>query len=60
MGDMRMKFAETGAGKPVEATLMVRHPNFSGMQMNQVTRDTRRRATSTSSPSRPATRRSSP
>ncbi len=41
MGDMRMKFAGTdaGGGKPVEATLMIRHPNFSGMQMNQVTRD---------------------
>ncbi|MCJ2056012.1 quinoprotein dehydrogenase-associated SoxYZ-like carrier [Methylobacterium sp. J-048] len=39
MGDMRMKFAEAGAGKPVEATLMIRHPNFSGMQMNQVSRD---------------------
>lgn len=39
MGDMRMKFAESRPGKPVEATLMIRHPNFSGMQMNQVTRD---------------------
>ncbi|SFL47029.1 quinoprotein dehydrogenase-associated SoxYZ-like carrier [Methylobacterium pseudosasicola] len=39
MGDMRMKFAESQPGKPVEATLMIRHPNFSGMQMNQVTRD---------------------
>ena len=40
MGDMRMKFSgEPQPGKPVEATLMVRHPNFSGMQMNQVTRD---------------------
>ena len=40
MGDMRMKFSgEPQAGKPVEATLMIRHPNFSGMQMNQVTRD---------------------
>lgn len=39
MGDMRMKFAEREAGRPVEATLMIRHPNFSGMQMNQVTRD---------------------
>ncbi|GJE59890.1 quinoprotein dehydrogenase-associated SoxYZ-like carrier [Methylobacterium trifolii] len=39
MGDMRMKFAEGQPGKPVEATLMIRHPNFSGMQMNQVTRD---------------------
>ncbi len=39
MGDMRMKFAEAGAGKATEATLMIRHPNFSGMQMNQITRD---------------------
>lgn len=40
MGEMRMKFVgEAQAGKPVEATLMIRHPNFSGMQMNQVTRD---------------------
>jgi sulfur-oxidizing protein SoxY len=40
MGDMKMKFSgEPAPGKPVEATLMVRHPNFSGMQMNQVTRD---------------------
>ncbi len=39
MGDMRMKFADAKPGQPVEATLMVRHPNFSGMQMNQVTRD---------------------
>ena len=39
MGDMRMKFAETHPGKPVEATLMIRHPNFSGLQMNQITRD---------------------
>ena len=38
-GDMKMKFAEGQAGKPMEATLMIRHPNFSGMQMNQVTRD---------------------
>ncbi|GAA0276213.1 hypothetical protein LNAOJCKE_1137 [Methylorubrum aminovorans] len=40
MGEMRLKFAgEPQAGKPIEATLMVRHPNFSGMQMNQLTRD---------------------
>lgn len=39
MGDMRMKFGEAGPGKPTEATLMIRHPNFSGMQMNQVTRE---------------------
>ncbi|KQP16412.1 quinoprotein dehydrogenase-associated SoxYZ-like carrier [Methylobacterium sp. Leaf93] len=38
-GDMKMKFADGGQGKPTEATLMVRHPNFSGMQMNQITRD---------------------
>jgi sulfur-oxidizing protein SoxY len=39
MGDMRMKFADAHADKPVAATLMIRHPNFSGMQMNQVTRE---------------------
>jgi len=40
MGDMRMKFAEAAPGaKSTEATLMIRHPNFSGMQMNQITRD---------------------
>lgn len=39
MGDMRMKFGEMQPGKPVQATPMIRHPNFSGMQMNQVTRD---------------------
>ncbi|WP_246733267.1 quinoprotein dehydrogenase-associated SoxYZ-like carrier [Methylobacterium sp. BTF04] len=39
MGDMRMKFADSKPGKPIEATLMIRHPNFSGMQMNQVSRD---------------------
>jgi sulfur-oxidizing protein SoxY len=33
-GEMRMKFPN-GSN---EATLMIRHPNFSGMQMNQVTR----------------------
>ncbi len=26
------------AGKPVQAQLMIRHPNFNGMQMNQLTR----------------------
>jgi len=26
------------AGKPLEAQLMIRHPNFNGMQMNQATR----------------------
>ncbi|WP_371076234.1 MULTISPECIES: quinoprotein dehydrogenase-associated SoxYZ-like carrier [unclassified Sinorhizobium] len=39
MGEMRMKFAESmQEGKPAEATLMIRHPNFNGMQMNQLTR----------------------
>jgi sulfur-oxidizing protein SoxY len=39
MGDMRMKFAKDAViGKPLEAKLMVRHPNFNGMQMNQITR----------------------
>jgi sulfur-oxidizing protein SoxY len=39
MGEMRVKFADAAAaGKPVEATLMIRHPNFNGMQMNQLTR----------------------
>lgn len=39
MGEMRMKFAESiEGGKPAEATLMIRHPNFNGMQMNQLTR----------------------
>lgn len=37
----RMKLHLIGdfaAGKPEQAVLMVRHPNFNGMQMNQVTR----------------------
>ena len=38
MGEMRVKFAEAEPGQPASATLMVRHPNFNGMQMNQVTR----------------------
>jgi sulfur-oxidizing protein SoxY len=39
MGTMKMKFTgEAQAGNPAEATLMIRHPNFNGMQMNQVTR----------------------
>jgi sulfur-oxidizing protein SoxY len=40
MGEMRMKFAQGAAhGKATQATLMIRHPNFNGMQMNQVTRN---------------------
>ena len=39
MGEMRLKLAgEVTPGKPAEAVLMVRHPNFNGMQMNQVSR----------------------
>ena len=39
IGDMRLKLAgDVAADKPVDATLMIRHPNFNGMQMNQVTR----------------------
>lgn len=39
MGQIRMKFGQDVVlGKPMEATLMVRHPMFNGMQMNQVTR----------------------
>lgn len=35
-GQMRMRFARVPEG--AEATLMLRHPNFSGMQMDQATR----------------------
>ena len=39
MGDMKLKLAgDVAANKPVDATLMIRHPNFNGMQMNQSTR----------------------
>jgi sulfur-oxidizing protein SoxY len=39
MGEMRLKFPGAAIpGAPTEATLMVKHPNFNGMQMNQVTR----------------------
>jgi sulfur-oxidizing protein SoxY len=37
----RMKLRLLGAftpGKPLQAQLMIRHPNFNGMQMNQITR----------------------
>ena len=38
MGEMRLKFAAAATpGVPSEVKLMVRHPNFNGMQMNQVT-----------------------
>ena len=39
IGEMKLKLAgDVAADKPVDATLMIRHPNFNGMQMNQVTR----------------------
>ena len=42
MGDMKMKFAgDAQGGGPLAATLMVRHPNFNGMQMNLTTRSVR-------------------
>ena len=38
MGDMKLKFSgDVSANKPVDATLMIRHPNFNGMQQNQQT-----------------------
>ncbi len=38
MGEMRLKFSGAATpGVPAEAVLMARHPNFNGMQMNQVT-----------------------
>ena len=38
MGEMRLRLAPGTAGQPETATLMIRHPNFSGMQMDQITR----------------------
>ncbi|QXQ07926.1 quinoprotein dehydrogenase-associated SoxYZ-like carrier [Sphingosinicellaceae bacterium] len=40
MGTMSLLFAGKGAGAPnaTAATLTIRHPNFSGMQMDQLTR----------------------
>jgi sulfur-oxidizing protein SoxY len=40
MGEMKVKLdaGEMTANQPAEATLLIRHPNFNGMQMNQVTR----------------------
>jgi sulfur-oxidizing protein SoxY len=39
MGLMKLKLLnEFSVGQPVQAQLMIRHPNFNGMQMNQVTR----------------------
>ncbi len=39
MGRMKLRLiGEFSAGKPLQAQLMIRHPNFNGMQMNQITR----------------------
>ena len=39
LGKMRFKLLQPFvAGKPLQGQLMIRHPNFNGMQMNQLTR----------------------
>jgi sulfur-oxidizing protein SoxY len=39
IGRMKLRLlGDFSAGKPMQATLMIRHPNFNGMQMNQITR----------------------
>jgi len=39
MGRMKLRLlGEFTADKPMQAQLMIRHPNFNGMQMNQITR----------------------
>lgn len=39
MGRMKLRLlGDFSAGQPMQAQLMIRHPNFNGMQMNQVTR----------------------
>jgi sulfur-oxidizing protein SoxY len=39
IGLMKLRFlGPFTAGKPLQAQLMIRHPNFNGMQMNQITR----------------------
>jgi sulfur-oxidizing protein SoxY len=39
LGEMKVRLLGTfTAGKPMQAQLMVRHPNFNGMQMDQITR----------------------
>jgi sulfur-oxidizing protein SoxY len=39
IGRMKLRLlGEFAPGKPLQAQLMIRHPNFNGMQMNQVTR----------------------
>lgn len=39
LGEMKLKLtSEFATGQPVQAQLMIRHPNFNGMQMDQLTR----------------------
>jgi sulfur-oxidizing protein SoxY len=39
IGRMKLRLAsEPAVGKPVEAQLLIRHPNYNGMQMDQLTR----------------------
>jgi sulfur-oxidizing protein SoxY len=39
IGRMKLRLlGDFNAGKPLQAQLMIRHPNFNGMQMNQITR----------------------
>lgn len=39
LGQMKLKLVnEFAPGEPVQAQLMIRHPNFNGMQMDQLTR----------------------
>jgi len=39
IGRMKLRLlGDIAAGKPIQAQLMIRHPNFNGMQMNQITR----------------------
>jgi sulfur-oxidizing protein SoxY len=38
MGRMRVKLGDVRIGEPAQAQLMIRHPNFNGMQMDQITR----------------------
>lgn len=38
MGEMKMKFGTNSSLGAPQATLMVRHPNFNGMQMSQTTK----------------------
>jgi sulfur-oxidizing protein SoxY len=39
IGRMKLKLlGDFEAGKPLQAQLMIRHPNFNGMQMDQITR----------------------